>query len=61
MKKKSLNVADKEWLEGESEAYYKIDLDYQNRRMYITDSLGKTQIKELTSREYMQRDRKSVV
>ncbi len=53
--KEELNAADKEWLEGESEAYYKIDLDYQNRRMYITDSLGETQIKELTSREYIKK------
>lgn len=53
--KEELNLADKEWLESECEACYKVDIDYDNRLMYITDSLGETQIKELTSREYIKK------
>ena len=53
--KEELNLAVEDWLVSESEAYYKIDIDYEKRLMYITDSLGETQIKELTSREYIKK------
>ena len=53
--KEELNKASNEWLESESETYYKIDIDYENRLMYVTDSLGETQIKEFTSREYIKK------
>lgn len=53
--KEELNSANEEWLLSECEACYKVEIDYENRLMYISDSLGETQIKELTSREYIKK------
>ena len=43
-----LNQGNMEWAQSENKSYYLASIDYKNRKISLRDSLGYTEIRELT-------------